>query len=82
LTPVWEGNEGEFINDQLFRWCEANQVTFTRTDPYRKNDNSFVEQNNFPVVRQQVGCASLRHHRRARGPHGAQRASAIVRELR
>ena len=48
-------NGGEFINVELFRWCEAQEITFTRTRPYRKNDNCFVEQKNWPVVRQQVG---------------------------
>jgi hypothetical protein len=48
-------NGSEFINVELFRWCEAEGITFTRTRPYRKNDNCFVEQKNWPVVRQQVG---------------------------
>lgn len=48
-------NGSEFINVELFRWCEAQEITFTRTRPYRKNDNCFVEQKNWPVVRQQVG---------------------------
>lgn len=48
-------NGGEFINVELFGWCEAEGITFTRTRPYRKNDNCFVEQKNWPVVRQQVG---------------------------
>ena len=30
-------------------------ITFTRSWPYRKNDNCYVEQKNWPVVRQQVG---------------------------
>ncbi|MBA3728755.1 MAG: integrase [Actinobacteria bacterium] len=48
-------NGGEFINVELFTWCEARKITFTRSRPYRKNDNCFVEQKNWPVVRQQVG---------------------------
>lgn len=48
-------NGGEFINAQLFRWCEQEAITFTRSRPFRKNDNCFVEQKNWPVVRQQVG---------------------------
>jgi hypothetical protein len=57
LLGLDSDNGAEFINDQLFRWCEANLITFTRSRPYRKNDNCFVEQKNFPVVRQQVGYA-------------------------
>jgi hypothetical protein len=52
-------NGGEFINRELFNWCEAEEITFTRTRPFRKNDNCFVEQKNWPVIRQQVGY--LRH---------------------
>lgn len=48
-------NGGEFINVELFRWCQNEEITFTRSRPYRKNDNCFVEQKNWPVVRQQVG---------------------------
>ncbi|MEX2374223.1 MAG: hypothetical protein WD942_01385, partial [Dehalococcoidia bacterium] len=50
-------NGGEFINDQLFRYCQERGITFTRSRPYRKNDNCFVEQKNWPVVRQNVGYA-------------------------
>ena len=45
----------EFINVELFNWCADRKITFTRSRPYRKNDNCFVEQKNWPVVRQQVG---------------------------
>ena len=39
----------------MLAWCEKRRITFTRSRPYRKNDNCFVEQKNWPVVRQQVG---------------------------
>jgi hypothetical protein len=48
-------NGSEFINLELFDWCSERGITFTRSRPYRKNDNCFVEQKNWPVVRQQVG---------------------------
>ena len=48
-------NGGEFINHQVFDWCVQNSVKFTRTRPYRKNDDCFVEQKNFDVVRKTVG---------------------------
>jgi hypothetical protein len=48
-------NGSEFINHQLFRWCADREITFTRSRPFRKNDNCFVEQKNWSVVRQQVG---------------------------
>jgi hypothetical protein len=55
LLGLDSDNGGEFINTELFRYCEQEGITFTRTRPYRKNDNCFVEQKNWPVVRQQVG---------------------------
>jgi hypothetical protein len=55
LLGLDSDNGGEFINDQLYRWCIEQEITFTRSRPQRKNDNCFVEQKNFPVVRQQVG---------------------------
>jgi hypothetical protein len=50
-------NGSEFINDQLYRYCDAEHLTFTRSRPYRKNDNCFVEQKNNSVVRRAVGYA-------------------------
>ena len=55
LLGLDSDNGAEFINHQLFAWCTEGQITFTRSRPYRKNDNCFVEQKNWPVVRQSVG---------------------------
>jgi hypothetical protein len=57
LLGLDSDNGSEFINKHLFAWCRDNAITFTRSRPYRKNDNCFVEQKNWPVVRQQVGYA-------------------------
>jgi len=57
LLGLDSDNGAEFINTQLFAWCEEQQITFTRSRPYRKNDNCYVEQKNWPVVRQNVGYA-------------------------
>jgi hypothetical protein len=57
LLGVDSDNGGEFINDMLLRWCIDRGITFTRTRPYRKNDNCFVEQKNWTHVRQHVGYA-------------------------
>ena len=48
-------NGGEFINVTLMHWCANNHVAFTRSRPYRKNDNPYVEQKNNMVVRDAVG---------------------------
>ena len=57
LLGLDSDNGSEFINVQLFTYCTERGITFTRSRPYRKNDNCFVEQKNWPVVRQQVGYA-------------------------
>ena len=48
-------NGSEFINTHLLRYCEQNQITFTRSRPYRKNDSCFIEQKNYSVIRRAVG---------------------------
>ena len=56
--PVWgihTDNGTEFLNDHLIRYCKANDLKFTRSRPYRKNDNPHAEQKNFQHVRCLVG---------------------------
>jgi hypothetical protein len=55
LLGVDSDNGGEFINAQLEHYCRDQRLTFTRSRPYRKNDNCFVEQKNYSVVRRAVG---------------------------
>ena len=50
-------NGTEFINWLLKRYCDQNQITFTRIRPYRKNDNCYVEQKNYTVLRRFLGYA-------------------------
>jgi hypothetical protein len=55
LQGVDSDNGAEFINDQLIRYCSREHLTFTRGRVGRKNDNAFVEQKNWSVVRRLVG---------------------------
>lgn len=48
-------NGSEFINDLLYRYCLDEHITFTRSRPYKKNDQAYVEQKNWSVVRNMVG---------------------------
>jgi hypothetical protein len=48
-------NGGEFINHLLVRYCEREEITFTRCRPYKKNDQCHVEQKNYTLVRRSVG---------------------------
>lgn len=55
MLGIDSDNGSEFINSHLFRWCVKEKITFTRSRPYRKNDNCYVEQKNWTVVRRNVG---------------------------
>ena len=48
-------NDSVFMNETVRDWCDAARVTFTRSRPYRKNDQAHVEQKNGAVVRRMVG---------------------------
>lgn len=48
-------NGTEFINHHMVTYCTEQRITFTRSRPYRKNDNCYVEQKNWSVVRRAVG---------------------------
>ncbi len=48
-------NGSEFLNEHLLRYCADEQLTFTRSRPYWKNDQAHVEQKNWSVVRRLVG---------------------------
>ncbi len=55
LLGLDSDNGAEFINDHLYRYCLSNKITFTRSRKYRKNDNCYVEQKNYSVVRKYTG---------------------------
>jgi hypothetical protein len=55
LLGIDSDNGSEFINRTLLSWCDTQYITFTRTRPYKKNDNCFVEQKNFTCIREYVG---------------------------
>lgn len=55
----WQGihpdNGTEFLNYHLFDYCQKQGLEFTRSRPYKKNDNCFVEQKNKTHVKRFVG---------------------------
>jgi hypothetical protein len=55
LLGIDSDNGSEFINNELYRYCIGEKITFTRARPHRKNDNCFVEEKNWSVVRRNVG---------------------------
>jgi hypothetical protein len=59
LLGLDSDNGSEFINDTLYRYCLSEQITFTRSRPYQKNDQAHVEQKNWSVVRHTIGYDRL-----------------------
>lgn len=55
LLGIDSDNDSLFINGTLKRYCEANRITFTRSRPWKKNDQAWVEQKNGAVVRSTIG---------------------------
>jgi hypothetical protein len=51
-------NGGEFINEHLFKYMtgrNSRPVQFTRSRPYKKDDNAHIEQKNWTHIRQWLG---------------------------
>ena len=59
LHGIDSDNGSEFINADLLQYCQQEHLTFTRSRPYRKNDNCYVEQKNYSIVRRHVGYQRL-----------------------
>lgn len=55
LLGLDSDNGSEFINQNLANWCRREKITFTRSRPYKKNDNCYVEQKNGSIVRRVIG---------------------------
>lgn len=55
LLGIDSDSGGEFINAHMLGWCRSHKVEFTRSRPYRKNDNAHIEQKNWTHVRKLFG---------------------------
>lgn len=69
-------NDTVFMNETVKAWCKAATVEFTRSRPYRKNDQAHVEQKNGAVVRRMVG------YRRYAGIAAASELARLYRSMR
>jgi len=76
LLGVDSDNDSVFINETLIRFCDQAQLTFTRSRPYQKNDQCYVEQKNWSVVRKTIG------YRRYESPEALDLLHAIYGDLR
>ena len=76
LLGIDSDNDSAFLNDHLVRYCRSQQLTFTRSRPYHKNDQAHVEQKNGSVVRGLVG------YDRYEGAAATRALNAVYRVLR
>lgn len=56
----------EFVNYHLIRYSQANRITYTRAREEKKNDQNYIEQQNYTVVRRFVGYQRLDTYRQLR----------------
>jgi len=52
-------NDSAFMNQTVFDYCKDNGLEQTRSRPYKKNDQAWVEQKNGSIVRRLVGYGRL-----------------------
>jgi len=61
LVAINTDSGSEFLNIPVFNMYREKKVTFTRSRPYKKNDNCYVEQKNFTHVRELFGYQRFEH---------------------
>lgn len=54
---------GEFVNYHLIRYSQRHRITYTRAREEKKNDQNYIEQQNYSVVRRFVGYQRLDSYR-------------------
>ena len=55
VLSIDSDNGGEFINSRLYEYCQSERIGFTRSRPYKKDDNAHIEQKNWTHVRKLIG---------------------------
>ena len=55
VLSIDSDNGGEFINNRLYDYCQSERIGFTRSRPYKKDDNAHIEQKNWTHVRKLIG---------------------------
>jgi hypothetical protein len=59
IREIHPDNDSGLINDLLWRYCQQARIGMSRSRPYKKNDNAWVEQRNWTHVRKVVGYRRL-----------------------
>jgi hypothetical protein len=74
LRGIDSDNGSEFINFQLYEYCQEHGIQFTRGRPYKKDDNAHIEQKNWTHVRKLLGYV------RYDSPRALQAINALYRQ--
>jgi hypothetical protein len=61
LLGLDSDNGGEFLNYHVYGWLKEKGIHQTRSRPYFKNDQAYVEQKNYTHVRGLLGYDRLEH---------------------
>lgn len=56
-------NGSEFLNHHLHTYCQQQGIQFTRSRPYKKDDNAHIEQKNWTHVRKLLGWERYDSHK-------------------
>ncbi len=59
ILEIHPDNDTGPINQLLWNYCEKAKIKMSRSRPYKKNDNAWVEQRNWTHVRKVVGYSRL-----------------------
>jgi hypothetical protein len=59
ILEIHPDNDTGLINQLLWNYCEKAKIKMSRSRPYKKNDNAWVEQRNWTHVRKVVGYSRL-----------------------
>jgi hypothetical protein len=52
-------NDAAFINETMISYCKKHKLELTRSRPYKKNDQAWIEQKNGAIIRKLVGYGRL-----------------------
>lgn len=65
LLGIDSDNGSEFINWIMVRYCDKENIVFTRSRPYQKNDGAHIEQKNWTTVRKNLGYSRIEKQEKA-----------------
>ena len=61
IRELHPDNDSALVNDLLLDWCREQRIQLSRSRPYQKNDNAWIEQKNWTHVRKVVGYRRFDH---------------------